>query len=476
MHIYFLGICGTAMGNAALLMRSLGHTISGADTGAYPPMSTALHTAGVRVLEGWDAARLSALAPDLVVIGNATSRGNPEIEELLETRRTPCVSLPELLRTQLLNRRRNLVVGGTHGKTTTTCLAAMLLRAAGADTGWLVGGIPRDLPSGAAAGVDGGPFVIEGDEYDSAFFDKRGKLIQYLPTVLALNNAEFDHADIFRDLDDVLRTFAHATRVVPRNGAIVANGDDAALARILADVTWCPVIRVGTGPDNDARITHFAEGADGARFTLAWRGTPWGSIHWAPPGLFNARNAAIAATAAATLLHPATPAALPLAALAAFQGVRRRQEQLLDTPALTVLEDFAHHPTALALTLASLRQRHPRHHIHAAFEPRSNTTTRSLMQSALVDALAHADSIWLAPVHSAQKLPPGERLDTHAMARELGLRGRRAHAADSHEALLDALRKATTTAAATQTPQLVVFFTNGAFGGIIPRFATAPQT
>jgi UDP-N-acetylmuramate: L-alanyl-gamma-D-glutamyl-meso-diaminopimelate ligase len=485
MHIYFLGVCGTAMGNAALLMRSLGHDISGADTGVYPPMSDVLRAAGVSILEGWDAERLAALKPGLVVVGNAVSRGNPEVEWLLETRAVPFVSLPELLRRRILAARRNIVVGGTHGKTTTSCLAALLLRDNGADPGWLVGGEPRDLPGGSAPGHDGGAFVIEGDEYDSAFFDKRGKLVQYLPSLLLLNNIEFDHADIFRDLEDVLRTFSHAARVVPRNGAIIANGDDANVARVLEGVSWCPIVRVGAGADNDVRVEDFAEDEHGARFRLACRAggaippLPEGEIRWTPPGLFNARNAAMAATAAAMSIKAEGRGGRleSLGALARFQGVKRRQEQRAATARLLVFEDFGHHPTAIALTLESLRRRHPRHHLHAAFEPRSNTAVRRVLQDAFTDALAAADSVWLAPPHRAGRLPAADRLDTAAVAAALVRRGRRAFAAAGVEELFAALREAVA-AATPEAPHLVVFFSNGSFGGIIRRFAehaAAPQ-
>lgn len=466
MRIYFIGICGTAMGNAALLMRALGHEVSGSDTGIYPPMSDHLRKAGVDMLEGWDAARLARLRPDLVVVGNVASRGHPEVEWLLESRAVPYVSLPELLRTRLLQDRANLVVAGTHGKTTTTCLAAALLRANGAEPGWLVGGVPRDLPDSCHPGRPGGPFVIEGDEYDSAFFDKRSKFIQYLPRVLALNNVEFDHADIFRDLDDVLRTFGHVIRLVPRDGAIVANGDDANVARLVAQVSFCPVVRVGTGPANDCVIAGFAENAEGASFRLVWKGREWAHVRWALPGLFNARNAAIAAVGAGLLLDRADPTRLRLDSLAAFQGVMRRQQVLADRADLAVIEDFGHHPTAIACTLESLRARYPGRELVACFEPRSNTAARKVLQDPFRDALAKADAVLIAAPHRAEKLG-ADGFDSAGVAAELVARGRRALAPSSPEALLADLRALVP---ALGRPACVVFFSNGAFGGIIPRF------
>jgi UDP-N-acetylmuramate: L-alanyl-gamma-D-glutamyl-meso-diaminopimelate ligase len=232
------------MGQAALLLRSAGHEVLGADAGVYPPMSTVLTEAGIELHEGYDPARLARLKPDLVVIGNAMSRGNPEVEWLLDTRAIPYKSLPEVLHDLVLIRRPNVVICGTHGKTTTTALTAFLLRENGRDPGFLIGGVPQDPPVGNHLGGDGEPFVIEGDEYDSAFFDKRSKFIHYAPHIAVLNNLEFDHADIFRDLEDYKRTFVHFARLVPRNGFIIMNGDDTNL-RSLGPLPWTRVVRVG---------------------------------------------------------------------------------------------------------------------------------------------------------------------------------------------------------------------------------------
>jgi UDP-N-acetylmuramate: L-alanyl-gamma-D-glutamyl-meso-diaminopimelate ligase len=467
MRIYFMGVCGTAMGNAALLMRALGHDVMGSDAGAYPPMSDHLRAAGVEILEGWDADRLARLRPDLVVVGNVASRGHPEVEWLLERRDQAYVSLPELLRTRLLCDRRNLVVAGTHGKTTTTCMAAALLRAAGAEPGWLVGGVPRDLPDSSHPGKPGGPFVIEGDEYDTAFFDKRSKFIQYLPHVLAVNNCEFDHADIFRDLDDVLRTFAHVLRIVPRNGVIVANGDDANVLRLVGNVSWAPVVRVGTGAGNDAVIADFRESPEGASFRLTWKGREWGRVKWSLPGLFNARNAAMAAVSAGTLLDAQDPTRLGLDALNSFRGVQRRQQVLVDRADLTVIEDFGHHPTALDLTLESLRARYPKHRLVACFEPRSNTAARKVMQDGFREALKKADEVFLAPPHRADKLGE-ERFDSAGVAAAITAAGRQGFAPASNDALLAELSALVNS---DRSPRCVIFFSNGAFGGIIQKFA-----
>jgi UDP-N-acetylmuramate: L-alanyl-gamma-D-glutamyl-meso-diaminopimelate ligase len=470
MRIYFMGICGTAMGNAALLARAAGHEVLGADAGVYPPMSTVLAQAGIALHEGYDPVRLEKLAPDLVVVGNAMTRGNPEVEWLLDTRALPFTSLPALLADFVLKGRKNLVVAGTHGKTTTTALAAFLLRENGRDPGWLIGGVPQDPPTGSHLGAAADPFVIEGDEYDSAFFDKRSKFIHYAPHLAVLNNLEFDHADIFRDVEDVRRTFYHLTRIVPRNGWVVLNGDDDNLAA-LGPLGWTRIVRVGTGENNDLRISDFAETPAGASFKLLWKDTLWAEVNWALPGLFNARNAAMAACAAGLALHPENPARLQLGALARFRGVKRRQETLLATPALTVIEDFGHHPTALAETLRSLRARFPAHAIHAAFEPRSNTSRTKVMQTAFMRALALADEVYLGAIARADKLKPEERFDVEALMEFLDTQGVQGHTAPTNAALLD--RIVANTKAGAAKPQLVVFFTNGSFDGIIARYVGA---
>jgi len=466
-----MGICGTAMGNAALLARAAGHEVLGADSGVYPPMSTVLAHAGIALHEGYDAARLEKLAPGLVVIGNAMSRGNPEVEWLLESRALPFTSLPAMLHDFVLKRRRNLVICGTHGKTTTTSLAAFLLRENGLDPGFLIGGVPQDPPVGAHLGTERDPFVIEGDEYDSAFFDKRSKFIHYAPHFAVLNNLEFDHADIFRDLADVQRTFNHLARIVPRNGGIILNGDDANL-RALWAVPWTRVVRVGLDENCEARIADFAESATGAEFKLFWGGRLWAHVKWAQTGLFNARNAAMAATAAGLALDPNDPTRLRLEALARFRGVKRRQEILLHTPPLTVIEDFGHHPTALAETLHALRARFPGTLLTAVFEARSNTARTKALQAGFMRALAQADEVYLGAVNRAEKLREDERFDSEAVVQQLESQGVEAHCAPTNAALLEKL-VANVLPPAPDRPRVVAFFTNGSFDGIIARFVTA---
>ncbi len=476
MKIYFMGIAGTAMGNAALLARSGGHEVIGADTGVYPPMSTVLAAAGISFYEGYDPERLNSLAPDLVVIGNAQSRGNTEIEWLLASRALPFASLPALLHDVVLKDRRNIVIAGTHGKTTTTALTAFLLRENGRDPGFLIGGVPVDPPVGNHLGTLSDPFVIEGDEYDSAFFDKRSKFIHYAPHIAVLNNLEFDHADIFRDLADVQRTFSHLARIVPGNGWIVLNGDDANL-RALGDFPWTRMLRVGTGNDNDLRLDDFAEDANGTSFTLVWRGKEWAQVRLAVPGLYNARNAAMAAAAAALALLPddnatdLTASGLDLTPLARFRGVRRRQEVRATRDGLTVIEDFGHHPTAISGALDSFRHRFPGARLTAVFEPRSNTARTKALQAGFAEALGHADEVFIGAVNRAGKLSSEDRFDADAVVAELRTKGLVAETAPTNAELLTKLSAMVSETGEVNPCRVVVFFSNGDFDGIIAKFA-----
>lgn len=468
MRIYFMSICGTGMGNGALLMRALGHEVTGADRGAYPPMSERLAEAGVEVWEGYDAERLARLKPDLVVVGNVNTRGNPEVEWLLAERKVRYVSLPELLAGEVLSRRRTVVVTGTHGKTTTSGLAAHLLRAAGVPAGYLIGGVARDLPGGAEAGEAEAPFVIEGDEYDSAFFDKRSKFIHYCPRVLVVNNLEFDHADIFRDLKDIKRSFRHVLKLVPRNGVILANGDDPEVESLL-HVDWAPVVRVGEGERAVLRIRDFTEGPSGSRFRLEWQGREWATVEWGLSGFFNARNAAMAAAAGAFACGLEDPTAFPLEALGTFRGIRCRQEVLLDDKRVTVMRDFGHHPTAVAGTLLALRARYPEHRLVVSLEARSNTACRRIHEASFELALDRADRVHLGEVFRPERYSEADRIDFAGMAARLGNKAT-AHADNR------VLEATVVQEVEEEPPQLMVFFSNGSFDGVPERVAAALGT
>jgi len=472
LKLYFMGVGGTAMGNVALLLREAGHQVFGSDKELYPPMSTVLADAGVEVLSGYDAERLRQLAPDAVVIGNAMARGNPEVEWLLETRALPFLSLPETLNRFVLKDRQNIVICGTHGKTTTTSLTAFLLRENGGDPGFLIGGVPQDPPVGNHFGRPDQPFVIEGDEYDSAFFDKRSKFIHYVPRIAVLNNLEFDHADIFRDVQDIQRTFLHLTRIVPQKGFVVLNGDDLNLAQ-LGPLNWTQVIRVGQGEKNDARIVDFAESASGVSFRLLWRGELWATVDWTLSGLYNARNAAMAAVAGGLIRAggQADPRGIDLAPLARFRGVKRRQEVRGRVAGVTVMEDFAHHPTALAETLRSFRARFPNAKLAAAFEARSNTAGRKALQADFQAALGVADEIYLGPVHRPGLIAEADRFAPEEVAANLKRAGRWAEAFSTNQALYERLVQRTLPAGAEE--RVVTFFSNGSFDGILPKYLAA---
>ena len=459
MRIYFLGICGTAMGNVAVLMQRAGNFVGGSDTGIYPPMSTVLGDAGVKIFQGWDEKNLVTFEPDLVVVGNAVTRGNPEVEYLLRTKRYPTVSLPEIIGGELLKGRPRVVITGTHGKTTTTALAAWLLKEAGSNPGWLVGGVPYSLSSGSELGAENSPFVLEGDEYDSAFFDKRSKFIHYRPDVLVINNVEFDHADIFRDLADVKRTFNHLIRIVPDNGVILANGDDPAI-RELFPVSWTTVRFVGLGEGNDFVISDFEETPGRSRFSIKLESGEIVFFETKLNGIFNARNTAMALLAAGFVSDRENPGFfLKKANLTDYKGVARRQDVLFESDELKVIEDFAHHPTAIRLCLESYKNCYDECEVVAVFEPRSNTSATNVLQKEFTDSLAYADRVLIAPVHRGEAYSDEQRIDSSEMVESLSANCLSARAYNSKEEVFEELISMD---GAKQ--RLVLLFTNGSFG------------
>lgn len=462
MRIYFMGICGTAMGNAALLVKEQGHEVLGCDAAVYPPMSDVLADADIEVLDGFDATRLAALKPDQVVVGNAMSRGNPEVEWLLDQSEITFISLPELFHDTVLPKRCPVVITGTHGKTTTSTITAYLLERSGAKPGWLIGGVPHDLPGGAELG-EGKAFVIEGDEYDSAFFDKRSKFIHYRPQIAILNNLEFDHADIFRDLEDVQRSFSHFLRVIPASGYALVNGDDPNIAALLP-APWTQVVCVGVGKDNDLQITNFQDAPEGAQFDLVWKDEHWAHVSWSLHGLFNARNAAMAALSAALAADQKDPLDFDLSTLADFQGVRRRQDVLHSDDSWTIVEDFAHHPTAVAGAIEALRAAYPDRKMTVCFEPRSNTAASARFQTEFQTALSGADRVYFGAVHRADRMRPEERLNTSMMATALP----DAKAFADNQSLHEKLKMCV----GDEAHGLIVFLTNGSFDGL-PRLLAA---
>src|SRR5262245_5865672 len=384
MHLHILGICGSFMGGIALLARSYGHRVTGCDANVYPPMSTQLAAQGIDAIEGWSADQ-TALKPDIFVIGNVVTRGNPLMEEILG-RGLPYISGPQWLRENVLCGKWVVAVAGTHGKTTTASILAWILNEAGNEPGFLIGGVPRNFGvSARAPSREGGFFVIEADEYDTAFFDKRSKFLHYPARTTILNNLEFDHADIFPDHAAIETQFHHFVRTLAANGLVVANGGDAALARVLARGCYTPVERFGVagGWTADARSN------DG--FEVRWREQPLGRVRWPLTGRHNEANA-LAAIAAAR--HCGIDPARAIAALAGFEGVKRRMEVRGVVNGITVYDDFAHHPTAIATTLEGLRSRVDGARIVSVLEPRSNTMKAGALKDQLAASLAGSDLVF----------------------------------------------------------------------------------
>jgi UDP-N-acetylmuramate: L-alanyl-gamma-D-glutamyl-meso-diaminopimelate ligase len=449
-HLYFMGICGTAMGSVAAAFRDAGYRVTGSDTQVYDPMKSFLEGRGISILDGYKAENLPDDV-DLYVIGNAQSRGNPEVEEVLR-RKLHYVSLPELLREQILRGKRNFVVTGTHGKTTTSSLLAWILESAGRKPNFIIGGIPENLGQGAR--ITGSDLtVLEGDEYDSAFFDKRSKFIHYLPELVIVNNLEFDHADIFDNLDAVKKTFGHLVRLVPENGIVLLNGDDANALEVFEKQGHSPMKRVGIGAACEARITEIDYRADGTAFALEGERYEMGMN-----GEYNVRNAAMAITAARFVgVAPETIRE----AVAAFRSVKRRQEvRGVTARGITIVDDFGHHPTAIREAIAGMRKRFDGARLWAVFEPRSNTTRRRVFQEALPEALGQADGVCLAAVARADKLAEEERLDTDLLMKTLRDQGLPAFYEPDADAIVTRLE------AEARDGDVIIVFSNGGFGGI----------
>ena len=445
MHIHILGICGTFMGGIALLARTAGHRVTGCDANVYPPMSTQLEAQGIDLVAGYGADQV-ALAPDLFVVGNAISRGNPLLEEILD-RNLPYVSGPQWLADNILCGRWVLGVAGTHGKTTTTSLLAWILEDAGLNPSFLVGGVPRDF--GVSARLTDSPFfVIEADEYDTAFCDKRSKFVHYRPRTAILNNLEFDHADIFSDLAAIETQFHHFVRTLPGQGLIVANGREESLKRVLGRGCWTPVEWFDSPEGWQA-----GEPDAGGEFALSLAGKAVGSARLGLPGAHNRANAVAALLAAR---HAGVPLAAGLEALGRFKGVKRRLEVRGTVRGVTVYDDFAHHPTAIAVTIEGLRKEIGASRILAVLEPRSNTMKLGTMKAQLPASLAAADQVFCYANDlgwdAAQTLAP---------------LGAKAATFDDLDRLVAAI------AAAARAGDHVLVMSNGGFGGIHDKLLVA---
>lgn len=440
--IHVLGIGGTFMGGLAQLAAAAGYEVSGADQNLYPPMDGQLRQAGIPYHEGYRPEDLPADAQ--IVVGNVMRRGLPVVESMLD-RGLPYVSGPQWLAENILQGRWVLGVAGTHGKTTTASMLAFVLEAAGLDPGFLIGGVPRDF--GVSARLGSGPFfVIEADEYDCAFFDKRAKFVHYRPRTLVLNNLEYDHADIYPDLASIERQFHHLLRTVPGQGQVLVNAESASLERVLEQGCWTPVVRFSAASAAD--LEAHRSNPEGSRFEVRAGGRPVGEVRWSLTGAHNVANA-LAALGAAR--HAGVPLAQGIAALSRFSGVRRRQEVRGEVAGVRVIDDFAHHPTAIAVTLAGLRAAMPAGgRLLVALEPRSNTMRMGVHAETLGGSLEHADRVFLF-------LPEDLGWSPEATRERLGPR---LHLSSALGELTEALLR-------TARPgDWVVIMSNGAFGGL----------
>ena len=436
------------MGSVAAALQERGFKVTGSDENVYPPMSIFLEKKGIALKEGYRVENIPADA-DVVVIGNAIKRGNSEVEVVL-SRKLLYFSLPEVLKNYFLRGRHNLVVTGTHGKTTTTALLAWIMEKAGRKPGYLIGGLPKNLGQGARLN-DSKYFVIEGDEYDSAFFDKRSKFLHYLPELLIVNNIEFDHADIFNDLDEIKLSFRRLLNIVPQNGMVLVNGDDPSCVEVARDCL-AQMIEVGFSKNCAQRIRDVTYSAGGSRFKLGE-----GTFEIPLIGEFNVRNAAMAAIAAR--FYDVSKAKIDNA-FKSFSGIARRQEVRGEARGVKVIDDFGHHPTAIAHTLQALRHRYRGHRLWAVFEPRSNTTRRAVFQQQLPDALKLADGVFIAQVAKLEQIPEEERLNPEAVVAAIAKAGPPAFYEQNADAIVDRI------VPMLRPKDIVAVFSNGGFDNI----------
>ena len=445
MHVHILGICGTFMGGIAAIAKAAGHRVTGSDKNVYPPMSTQLESLGIELTSGFDAGQLVP-RPDVVVVGNVMTRGVPVIEALLESG-IPYTSGPDWLSREVLRDVHVLGVAGTHGKTTTSSMLAWILEYAGLNPGFLIGGVPGNFPVSARLGGRKF-FVIEADEYDSAFFDKRAKFVHYRSRTLILNNLEFDHADIYENLEAIRKQFHHLVRTVPGSGRIVWNASDENLKSTLAMGAWTPLEGFARSPGPEASWSlDVDEGGDFSKFVVLEGGKPVGTVKWSLLGAHNAENA-LAAIGAAR--HAGVPVSQSIAALGEFKGVKRRMELRGEVRGISVYDDFAHHPTAIASTIDGLRRKVGSRRIVAVLEPRSATMRMGVHRETLAPSLAAADAVWMFA-------PPDLGWDADAVVATLGAKGRLARSLDD---LVNGL------AVSATSGDQVLIMSNGGFGGL----------
>jgi UDP-N-acetylmuramate: L-alanyl-gamma-D-glutamyl-meso-diaminopimelate ligase len=459
-HIHLIGVCGTAMASLAGMLQERGFRVTGSDAAAYPPMSTFLESLGIPVAQPFAEANLDP-RPDLVVVGNALSRGNVELERLLDER-IPFCSLPQILHDEFLVGKDVLVVAGTHGKTTTTSMLAWIFETAGLQPSFLIGGIAENFGRSFGLG-DGKHFILEGDEYDTAFFDKGPKFLHYFPDSLILTSVEFDHADIYKDLDAVETAFKRLVNLVPRRGRIVAfdsaGTSNASLDRCLQKA-FCPVERYGVSDRATWKIDNLKLGEEQTSWSVQRDGKPWADFNFALGGEYNVWNATAAAALAANYGISKDVIAK---ALNTFRSVKRRLEVKAEVNGITIIDDFAHHPTAIEQTIRALRGRYPHSRLWVILEPRSNTMRRNVLQDALARSLAHADQIVIAQIFKSEAIPEAERLDLNRVVAEIQKHGKQARILANADAIVDAI------APDLRAPDVVAILSNGGFGNIYEK-------
>ncbi len=462
-HVHLIGICGTAMASLAGMLKQRGFRVTGSDAAAYPPMSDFLEELGIPVAQPFDAKNLNP-QPDLIVVGNAISRGNVELEHALD-QRIPFCSLPQLLHDEFLRGKEVLVVAGTHGKTTTTSMLAWIFHTAGLQPSYLIGGIAENFGSSFHLG-QGRHFILEGDEYDTAFFDKGPKFLHYFPDSVILTSVEFDHADIYTDLDAVETAFKRLVNLIPRRGKIIAFDGGATDAAAGASLERClskafsSVERYGTGPRSDWRVANLRLDSARTSWSVLRDGQAWADFEFPLAGEYNVWNATAAATLAT---HCGVKKEEISAALKTFKSVKRRLEVKAQVNGVTIIDDFAHHPTAIAGTLKALRARYAGGRLWAILEPRSNTLRRRVLQSDLVRALGLADEIVVAAVFRSEAVPENERLELPAMAAEIEQNGGRVRLLADADAIVE------TVAPEMRSGDVVAILSNGGFGGIYEK-------
>ena len=467
-HIHLIGICGTAMASLAGMLQERGFRVTGSDAAAYPPMSTFLESLGIPVAQPFAEANLNP-RPDLVVVGNALSRGNVELERLLDDR-IPFCSLPQILHDEFLVGKEVLVVAGTHGKTTTTAMLAWIFESAGLQPSFLVGGIAENF--GRSFGLGAGKhFILEGDEYDTAFFDKGPKFLHYFPDSVILTSVEFDHADIYKDLDAVETAFKRLVNLVPRRGRIISFDPVGISGEQTSEISshsidhclqkaFCPVERYGISDRALWKIANLKLGAERTSWSVLRAGKPWANFEFSLGGEYNVWNAT--ATAALAANYEISQAAIAQA-LATFRSVKRRLELKAQVNGITIIDDFAHHPTAIEQTILALRARYPQARLWVVLEPRSNTMRRNVLQDALARSLALADRVVIAAIFKSEAIPEPERLDLRRVAEEIQKRGKPARIFADADAIVNAI------APELRERDVVAILSNGGFGGIYEK-------